>query len=153
MLATLPTEIDFNYEGTGEILCRNLKGLTFFLFGEPFSPKPSSSAAPTCPAPAWKQIDAMMEVEVRRESEPQTIAELTRTVPQASTQAQAVTAHFVAVAATHEVEVRRIAPLEGPDASPSVQAPAIRGTGELPDVPLPGKPAPKGWFNKLFAKA
>ena len=44
-----------------------------------------------------------------------------------------------------EVEVRRVVE--------SAPAPApVRGTGPLPDVPLPGEEAPKGWFGKLFKK-
>jgi cell division protein FtsN len=149
MLATKPTEIDFCYEGNGEVLCRNPKGLTFFLFSpEPVSAKPSTTAAPTQPAPAWKQVDAVMEVEVRRSTEAQPLSELTRAIQQVAA------ATFTVVEATHEVEVRRplaAQPLATPQPTPVAAAP--RGTGALSDTPLPGKQAPKGWFNKLFSKA
>jgi hypothetical protein len=136
--ATMQPGIDFAYEASGEVLCRNDKGLVFFLF----APKPLVGEA--APAPRqWKQVEATQEVAVRRETEPQAIAELTRSIPKASA------ATFVPVAATQEVEVRRVAP-EPVAATP---APVVRGTGPLPNVPEPGKPAQKGWFNKLFSKA
>jgi hypothetical protein len=145
MLALKPTEIDFCYEGNGEVLCRNPKGLTFFLFAsEPATAKPSPTAAPTQPAPAWKQVDAVMEVDVRRETEPQSISELTRSFQQAAA------ATFVAVDATHEVTVRRVQAAELPAGQQGLTA--ARGTGALTNAPTAGQQAPKGWFNKLFSK-
>ncbi|MDB5100280.1 MAG: hypothetical protein JWM80_4701 [Cyanobacteria bacterium RYN_339] len=135
--ALMPVVIDFAYEETGEVLCRNPKGLTFFLF----APKPVMAEVAPAPAPrAWTPVASTMEVEVRRDSAPQPIVEMTRTIPQA--------AGFTPVAATKEVEVRRHAAEQ-----PEAPRPAARGTGALPNLPEPGQQPTKGWFNKLFAKA
>lgn len=131
MTATMT--IDFEYEATGQVMCRNPKGMTFFLYSEPFGSKPAPAAAPAEPAPAWKQVDATVEATVRRATEPQAITEQVRAIPKAD---------FTPVQATQEVEVRREVPA----------APPVRGTGPLLDAPQPGKEASKGWFNRLFAK-
>ena len=49
--ATHPTAIDFNYEESGEVLCRNPKGLIFFLFA------PVPAAPEAAPAPAAEGRD------------------------------------------------------------------------------------------------
>jgi hypothetical protein len=143
--ATHPTAIDFNYEESGEVLCRNPKGLIFFLF----APVPAAPEAAPAPAPApraWTPVPATQEVEVRRAAEPQPIAEATRVVPKA--------ASFTPVAATMEVEVRRHAPAPEPEqVVPAPARPAARGTAPLANAPAAGQQPAKGWFNKLFAKA
>lgn len=134
MIAMVGTSINFDYRAGGEVLCKNPKGLVFFLRAEPPAARPASPP----PAPrSWQPVEATREVEVRRHAEPQPIAEATRTVPAAEP-----TATFKPVEATHEVEVRRAA-----------EPPAVaRGTGPLPDVPAPGKAPQRGWFGKLFGK-
>lgn len=133
-MAMMSYGINYDYRAGGEVLCKNPKGLVFFLRAEPPTARP---AAPP-PAPrSWQAVEATREVEVRRHAEPQAITEMTRTVPAAD-----LTGGFTAVEATHEVEVRR-----------SAEAPvAPRGTGALPDVPAPGKAPERGWFGKLFGK-
>lgn len=147
MSAMLQSAIDYAYDTTGEVLCRNAKGLTFFLYSEPFSPKPTAAATPASPAPAWKQVEATVEVAVRRVAEPQSITEMTRVVPQTNS-------NFTAVEATREVEVRRATAAAAPaPVTPAPAATAARGTGPLPEVPEPGQQPQKGWFNKLFTRA
>ena len=73
--------IAFTYAPTGEVTCSNTAGLTFFLFAEAPGVKPSAEAAPSRPAPGWTQVEATMEVAVRRAAEPQAIAELARVAP------------------------------------------------------------------------
>ena len=131
MTAMVSTSINYDYRAGGEVLCKNPKGLIFFLRAEPPAPRP---AAPP-PAPrSWTAVEATREVDVKRHAEPQSIAEATRTVPAAEP-----TATFKAVEATQEVEVRRAAE-------------PVRGTGMLPDAPAPGRAPEKGWFGKLFGK-
>ncbi len=134
MTAMVGTSINFDYRAGGEVLCKNPKGLIFFLRAEPPSARP---AAPP-PAPrSWQAVEATREVEVRRHAEPQSIAEATRTVSAAEPRAS-----FTAVEATYEVEVRRAAEPQ----------PIARGTGPLSDAPAAGKAPERGWFGKLFSK-
>lgn len=134
MTAMVGTSINYDYRAGGEVLCKNPKGLIFFLRAEPPAARP---AAPP-PAPrSWTPVEATREVEVKRHAEPQPIAEMTRTVPAAEP-----TAAFQAVEATHEVEVRRAAEPQS----------IARGTGPLPAAPAPGQAPEKGWFGKLFGK-
>ena len=122
--------INYDYRAGGEVLCKNPKGLVFFLRAYAPVVRPAAPA----PAPrAWAPVEATREVEVKRHAEPQPITEVTRTVPAAEPQAS-----FKAVEATHEVEVRREA--------------AARGTAPLAEAPAPGKAAQGGWFGKLFGK-
>lgn len=126
--------INYDYRAGGEVLCKNPKGLVFFLRADAPVVRPAAPA----PAPrAWAPVEATREVEVKRHAEPQPIAEMTRTVPAAEPQAT-----FRAVEATHEVEVRRAAE----------PVAAARGTAPLAEAPAPGKAAQGGWFGKLFGK-
>ena len=96
------------------MLCRNQKGLIFFLQTEPPTPKveqPRAETRPAPQAPTWQPMEAV-EVEVRRATEPMPSAEATR----------------------------------------REAAPAGAKTGPLPEAPMPGKQAEKGWFGKLFTK-
>lgn len=114
-------DIDYSYDKTGQVLCRNQKGLIFFLQTEPLAPKveaPRAESRPTPQTPTWQPMEAV-EVEVRRAVEPQPIAEATRRV-------EAVSA---------EATVAKASPAK---------------TGPLPEAPAPGKAAEKGWFGKLF---
>lgn len=128
------TPINFAYQPDGEVCCSNPKGLIFFLRTEPVTMK----AAPE--ARAWTPVAADKEVEVRREVAPQPFVEMTRPIP-------AATPDWKPVDATHEVEVRRVV-----EAAPQPQPTTARGTGPLPNVPLPGEKAEKGWFGTLFKK-
>ncbi|MNS66572.1 hypothetical protein D3C72_997910 [compost metagenome] len=116
------TEIDYSYDKTGEVQCRNAKGLIFFLQAEPPSIKgeAKAEARPATPAPTWQPMESVVEVEVRRAAEPMPIAEATR---------------------------RHV---EAPAAAAEVRQPAK--TGPLSEAPAPGKQAEKGWFGKLFTK-
>lgn len=127
MTQTAVRPINYHYDNTGEVRCENNRGLIFFLHAEP----PAAKAAPS-----WTPVAATKEVEVRRSAEPQPLAEKTRPIPAAE-------AHWKPVPATMEVEVRRVV-----EAAPA----PVRGTAPLPDVPMPGEEAPKGWFGKLFKK-
>lgn len=69
-------DIDYSYDKTGQVLCRNQKGLIFFLQAEPPAPKPEA-ARPTPQAPTWQPM-AAVEVEMHRSSEPMAISEATR---------------------------------------------------------------------------
>ena len=114
MSATAELMIDYSYDKSGQVLCRNQKGLIFFLQTEPLAPKaeqPKSESRPTPQAPTWQPV-AAVEVEVRRAAEPMPIAEATR----------------------------------------REAAPTPAKTGPLPEAPMPGKQAEKGWFGKLFSK-
>lgn len=127
-IAETLTDIDFSYDKSGQVLCRNPKGLIFFLQSEPPVTKAESKseARPAAPAPAptWQPIEAVVEVEVRRAAEPMPIAEATRRAVQM-----------------------------GPTQSePAAEVRQAAKTGPLPQAPEPGKPAEKGWFGKLFAK-
>ena len=117
--------IAFDYRATGEVQCKNPKGLVFFL--RPAAPPPAPRS--------WTPVEATKEVEVKRHAGPQTMAEVQRTVPQAAVAEPLPTpaATFKAVEATKEVAVNR-------------------GTAPLTGAPEPGKPAQKGWFGKLFGK-
>jgi hypothetical protein len=127
--------INYDYRAGGEVLCRNPKGLVFFLRAEPPAARPASPP----PAPrSWSPVEATREVEVKRHVEPQPITEMARVVPAA----EPAPAAFTAVDATREVEVRRAAEPQ----------PVGRGTGPLPNVPSPGKAPERGWFGKLFGK-
>lgn len=81
-IAEILPEIDFSYDKNGQVLCRNPKGLIFFLQAEPPVQKaePKSEARPAAPAPAptWQPMESVVEVEVRRAAEPMPIAEATR---------------------------------------------------------------------------
>jgi hypothetical protein len=125
--------IAFDYRATGEVQCKNQKGMVFFL--RPAAPPPAPKT--------WTAVEATKEAEIKRHAEPQSMTELQRSIPQAAVAESLPAASFKAVEATHEVEVRR--------AEPAV-APAARGTAPLPDVPAPGQAPQKGWFGKLFGK-
>lgn len=127
--------LNFAYEADGEVRCSNPKGLIFFLRAEPPVVKPAPEAR------SWTPVAATQEVEVRRAAEPQPFVEKTRPIP-------AATAEWKPVEATKEVEVRRV---DAVAQAPAAQ-PAARGTGPLPNVPLPGEKAEKGWFGSLFKK-
>ncbi|MNT60699.1 hypothetical protein D3C72_1982940 [compost metagenome] len=52
-----------------------------------------------------------------------------------------------------EVEVRRVAePMPIAEATRREASPSTAKTGPLPEAPMPGKQAEKGWFGKLFSK-
>lgn len=130
--ATKTDCIAYDYRATGEVQCKNPKGLVFFLRADP--PKAS----------AWKTVEATREVEVKRHVEAQTVGEATRSVAHAP-ESGAAPGTFTSVAATHEVEVRR--------APEPVAAPApARSTGPLTNAPAPGGQPAKGWFSKLLGK-
>lgn len=134
--------IDFDYRATGEVLCKNPKGLVFFLRVAAPLPLQAQPQAPT----AWQPVASTHEVEVKRHAEPQSMTDLQRSVRQAAVAEPLPTAPaFTQVEASREVAVRR-----APEHAP--QAAAVRGTAPLPDVPLPGKAPQKGWFGKLFNK-
>ena len=127
--------IAFTYAPTGEVTCSNTAGLTFFLFAEAPGVKPSAEAAPSRPAPGWTQVEATMEVAVRRAAEPQAIAEIARVAPVPA-------ASFTPMEATQEVLVRCVPVAEPP--APMQPAPV---------AVAPAQSAQKGWFGRLFAKA
>lgn len=123
--AMRPIDIDYSYDRSGEVVCQNRAGLVFFLHAEPPAPKAAAN---------WQPVEATKEVAVRRAQESAPIVEMSRPIPEARPA-------WKPVEATHEVEVRR---------ADAPAAPAARGTGALPDVPLPGKQPERGWFGKLF---
>jgi hypothetical protein len=93
-IAELLPEIDYSYDKNGQVLCRNPKGLIFFLQAEPpvqkAEPKAEARPAAPAPAPTWQPIENVVEVEVRRATEPMPIAEATRRAePAAEVRSQA----------------------------------------------------------------
>lgn len=124
--------IAFDYRATGEVQCKNPKGLVFFL--RPAAPPPAPKT--------WQPVEATKEAEVKRHVEPQSMTEMQRTVPQAAVAEPLPAAAFKAVEATKEVDVKRAEPAPPP----------ARGTAPLQGAPEAGKAAQKGWFGKLFGK-
>jgi hypothetical protein len=100
-IADILPGIDYSYDKNGQVLCRNPKGLIFFLQAEPPAPKAEArpEARPQAPAPAWQPIEAVVEVEVRRAAEPMPIAEATRRTTEPEARPVAKTAPLPEVSA------------------------------------------------------